>query len=299
MITKPLLAARVEDNSLDTLRFPVAVTKKIDGLRCIKVNGQAVSRTFKPIPNKHIRSLIEKHAPENMDMEITSGKTFQECTGNIMRHDGEPSFKLWIIDFAGLGNDQPFLERIKAVEAYVKKNWKDVPFEYEVLSPTMANNKEELLALESKIVGQGFEGAMVRDPYGPYKCGRSTFKEGILIKIKRFSDTEAKVLDIVELMHNENTAEKDNFGRTKRSTAKDGLVPADTMGNLMVVGLEGEYKGVEFSVGTGFDQATRDYIWKNKKKFLGKTVKVKYFPTGAKDAPRFPTFLGFRDKEDM
>jgi DNA ligase-1 len=57
--------------------------------------------------------------------------------------------------------------------------------------------------------------------------------------------------------------------------------------------------GVEFEVGTGFDDGLRLAIWKNKDYYGKKIVKYKFFPTGSKDKPRFPVFLGFRDAIDI
>jgi DNA ligase-1 len=302
MITKPLLAARSDSEDLSTLRFPVGVTVKVDGIRCIKIGGKALSRTFKPIPNRHIRETIEKWVPDGMDMELLSSDNFQEATGNIMRHEGKPEFTIYVIDYVPNDLNEPYMKRMIEAFDYAANHWSihhDLPFKWMVLSPTLVHNKEELDRAETAALEKGYEGIMVRDPHGRYKCGRSSFNEGILIKVKRFSDTEAEVLDFEELYHNENTAEKDAFGRTKRSTAQDGLKGGGTLGKLMVRGLEGDFKGVEFSVGSGFTQAQRDDLWKTRAKLKGQIVKVKYFPTGVKDAPRFPVFLGFRHKEDM
>jgi DNA ligase-1 len=70
----------------------------------------------------------------------------------------------------------------------------------------------------------------------------------------------------------------------------------NTMGCLNVRDLKSK---VEFSIGTGFDADLRKHIWEGRKCVLGKIVKYKYFAGGSKDKPRFPVFLGFRDKRDM
>ena len=57
--------------------------------------------------------------------------------------------------------------------------------------------------------------------------------------------------------------------------------------------------GVEFRIGTGFDQADRDSLWRAEGGVLGRIVKYKFFPVGVKEKPRHPVFLGFRDKRDM
>jgi len=303
-ITKPLLAARVEDNDIAALNYPLGVTFKVDGLRCLKIDGHAVSRTFKPIPNHHIRTLIEKWVPDGMDMEITMDGypktgTFQETSGNIMREDGQPNFKIWIIDYVDGKLDEPYDVRIRRAATYCLDHWDDVPFEWYVLQPFTAKDVEEVTKQETGALAEGFEGVMLRDLKARYKCGRSTFREGILIKVKRFEDCEAVIRTVEELYHNGNEAQEDAFGRTKRSTAQDKMVPMDTLGALIVEGHGGDYHGISFRVGTGFTQAQRAELWGKRKDIVGKLVKVKYFPTGVKDAPRFPTFVGFRDPRDM
>jgi len=57
--------------------------------------------------------------------------------------------------------------------------------------------------------------------------------------------------------------------------------------------------GKEFKIGTGFDDTTREFIWKNKESYIGKIVKYKTQLHGSKDKPRFPVFLGFRHEEDF
>ena len=46
-ITKPMLAGKCERP--DALNFPVLATPKLDGIRCLKIGGRALTRSFKPI----------------------------------------------------------------------------------------------------------------------------------------------------------------------------------------------------------------------------------------------------------
>ena len=62
---------------------------------------------------------------------------------------------------------------------------------------------------------------------------------------------------------------------------------------------EQKAESIEFNIGSGMDDATRAEIWVNRSKYLGAVAKFKCFPIGAKDAPRFPVFLGFRDLSDF
>ena len=164
------------------------------------------------------------------------------------------------------------------------------------LIPKFIYNKEELMDFESECLKEGFEGVMLREPMGKYKCGRSTMKEQILLKLKRFYDAEARVLGFEERLHNENSKEKDEFGLSKRSSKKVGMKPANTLGALLV---EDIGTGAKFGVGSGFDDTLRKQIWDSRESILGKIVKYKYQTVGVKNVPRFPVFLGFRNKLDM
>ena len=130
----------------------------------------------------------------------------------------------------------------------------------------------------------------------PYKCGRSSLKEGYLLKIKKFTDAEAVVIGYEEMMSNQNEAEKDAFGRTKRSTRADGMVPAGVLGALVVRDLT---TNIEFKVSTGMDAYQRLMFWTQRDNLMGKIVKYKSQEAGVLIKPRFPVFLGFRSPEDM
>jgi DNA ligase 1 len=286
-IQKPLLAGKFDPKKA---KFPYIATPKIDGIRFLMVEGVAVSRTFKPIRNKHIQELLH-HLPDGIDGELTCGDTFQSSTSGIMRIEGEPNFKAWIFDYVDPDpvTILPFDLRMLNMPPL------NVSFDYEILSGTNVNSMEEIDTYESACLEFGYEGIMLRDPNGTYKFGRSTARDNILLKVKRFLDDEAEVIGIEEKMSNQNVAEKDNFGRTKRSSCLDGMVPMETAGALKVRNKDGQ----EFSIGSGLNDEMRDEIWANKKYYIGKMVKYKYFPQGVKDLPRHPVFLGFRHPDDM
>jgi DNA ligase-1 len=56
---------------------------------------------------------------------------------------------------------------------------------------------------------------------------------------------------------------------------------------------------VEFDIGTGFTADQRQLLWSVGDNLIGRVVKYKSQPTGVKEKPRFPVFLGFRDAVDM
>lgn len=289
MIKKPMLAVDCGDTA--TLQYPLYATPKLDGIRCMNVDGCIVSRNFKPIPNSHIRQLLGHELPEGADGEICLKSTmaFNEVSSAVMRETGIPDFVYYMFDlYSGQGYNARMAEMFRFVG---KGNDIILP-----LYPIIIRNEEELLAYETDMLGLGYEGVMVRTGNSPYKFGRSTVKEGYLLKVKRFTDSEAIVLGFVERMHNGNEATKDAFGRTERSSHKENMVPMNTLGALQVRDIK---SGVEFEVGTGFSDALRKEIWGNKMGWRDSLIKYKSQKSGEKDKPRFPVFLGKRSPNDM
>jgi DNA ligase-1 len=289
------------------LRFPLLASPKLDGVRCICFNGKPMSRSMKVIPNRHIQRLFAENATmlEGLDGELICGKPYAEhpednvfnrTVGNVMHHDGEPEFTFWTFDC--IVTDGGFKDRLHAVEmlAIDKKcpDWMMVVPHLNVIDLKTVN------AFEAGMVEMGYEGTMLRDPNGPYKQGRSTAREGYLLKVKRHADAEAVIVGFEEEMENTNEATKNEIGRTKRSVAVEGLVGKGRLGAFRVKGLDNQaWSGVEFSIGTGIDHASRQSWWDARESLVGKLVTYLYQPVGSLDAPRHPVFKGFRDPIDM
>lgn len=287
LITKPMLAVAVED--LNQVRFPVIASPKLDGIRCVKVGGKALSRKFKPIPNHFVRNWIEQNCPDGFDGEIMcSGLTFNQIQSEIMSEDGEPSFQYVVFDYVKDDLKKPYEDRLKdLVQAMTLKDSGRLQMNDSVI----VDNLDTLKNYEEQCVNDGFEGVMIRSLSSPYKLGRSTLKEQYLLKIKRFEDAEAVVVGFEEKMKNNNKLEKNELGYAKRSSSMSGLEAAGVLGALLV---KDPKTGEEFSIGSGFGDIMRKEIWNNKDKYLNKLVTYKFQPSGGKDLPRFPVFKGFR-----
>jgi len=287
-ITKPMLACTLE--GMDSIVFPVLATPKLDGIRCLIQNGQAVSRNFKPIQNSYIREQMYP-LPDGLDGElILEGKKFNEVSSAVMSGDGEPDFRYYVFDYVSDELGKPYNERMAELDKL------PLPSFCVKLLPKVINDLSTLLAYENKCVGEGYEGVMIRTPNSPYKCGRSTSREGYLQKIKRFTDSEAAIIDFEEREHNANEATTDLLGHTKRSSHQENMVKTGTLGALRVRDVKTQ---VEFKIGTGYDDALRQEIWDNKDKYSKLLVKYKSQASGAKEAPRFPVFIGFRNENDL
>jgi DNA ligase-1 len=245
---------------------------KLDGIRATIQGGVVYSRNGKPIRNRFIQSVLGTPDLDGLDGELivgspTSPDAFRVSTSGVMSAEGEPQFTFHVFDHF---SDKPFHVRLDTAREIVK----DFMDSRVVIVPhVFVINDEQLELYESQLLEEGYEGVMLRCPGGVYKQGRSTVKEGLLLKVKRFVDNEATIIGYVE-------------------------------GEGKLEGMLGKFvcqteEGVVFGVGSGYSEALRQELWSVRDEMIGQLLKFKHFEVGAKDAPRFPTFIGIRDRSDL
>jgi DNA ligase-1 len=291
---KPMLAAKCGDPGI--LKFPLMVSPKLDGVRATVVGRKLLTRSLKSVPNHHIYDVLSRAEYEGLDGELVVGETsakdcFNRSTSAIMSRDGAPDFKFWVFDNAAIPHTS-FQQRYASVATFFGSK---PPF-IESVPHFMCHTAQDLIMFENTFVSQGYEGLMIRSLTGPYKYGRSTEREGYLLKLKRFADSEAEVIGYEERMHNANEATINELGYAERSSHKENQVPTGTLGALHVRDIA---NGWEFKIGTGFTEHQRHKFWELREVLKGRIVKYRYQPAGMKDVPRFPAYLGFRDVRDM
>lgn len=290
---KPMLAAVLESSA--TLCYPALASPKLDGVRCLIINGVATSRSLKPIPNAYVQRLFGDKRLNGLDGELivgpaTAEDAYRRTTSGVMRADLQPDVHFFVFD--NYLCDAPFQKRL--AEAYRQVIKHHTSFA-SVVAHAEVRSEVDLNLYEAERLAEGYEGVMLRDPSGPYKEGRSTAKEGFLLKLKRFQDAEARVVGVEQMMQNTNAPKKNALGHTERSSHKAGKKAMPLLGGLVVRDME---TGVEFTIGTGFTLADRAKLWKERRGLAGRLLKYKSQPTGVKDKPRFPVFLGWRDGRD-
>jgi DNA ligase-1 len=283
-------------DDISKVKFPVLATPKLDGIRCLRVNGKTLSRKFLDIPNNYIQKMTAD-LPDGLDGELMiPNGTFNQVQSAVMREEGEPVFEFHVFDYITTSLTEPYRDRMKKLKDL------NLPSFCKLVLPVELKSIAEMDGYEDACLAEGFEGIMIRSPNSPYKCGRATEREGYLLKVKRFKDSEAEVIGFEEQMENTNEAEQDAFGRTKRSKHVAGMIGKNTLGKFLVreVG-DTPWNGKEFAIGTGegLTMELRQSIWNDRESHLGKIVTYKYQPHGVKDLPRLPIWKGFRDKRDI
>ena len=283
---KPMLASPFDEA---LLKFPVLASPKLDGVRAIVRDGVVLSRALKPIPNKWVQQRFS-HL-EHFDGELIVGASnhpdvLRTTTSGVMRVEGEPDVSFHVFDHVE-NHARLYTVRYDLLEEDTEINVFVVP-QHELM------NTFELNAFEHEVLAEGYEGVMLRRPDAPYKFGRSTAREGYLLKVKRFHDDEFEIVGFEEEMFNANEATTSELGRTKRSSHKANKIPKGRLGALVL-----KYGDTTFNCGTGFNDTERERIWAERERYLGQFAKIKYFAHGIKDVPKLPSFLGIRDVRDM
>lgn len=302
------------------LKYPLLGSPKIDGIRCITrevqqleydgelteiatgvYENKCISRELIELPSRQVQAMYANCL--DLDGELTVGSpcaygVYNLTQSHVMSRD-KPHAELKFNVFDSTDDalcDLAFEERLEHATAMVAIYRKQNPLvAIEIVPHVMITCFEELIEFENTQLLAGYEGVMLRSPKSHYKYGRGTFKEGLNYKLKRSMDAEFLITGFEEGNTNQNALEISETGYAKRSSAKEGLVPANTLGKFVV-----DYNGQDMFVAPGaFTHAQRKYIWDNREDFKGQFLKVRFFGHGIKNLPRHPRAQGFRSKIDM
>lgn len=285
---KPMLADAVD---LKILHYPVVVSPKLDGVRATFINGVLRTRSLKPLANRAIQQIRSDYP---LDGELIVGdangkSVFRDTMKVVSAFDADIKYlKYHVFDIVYEGG---FRSRLHAAHAAIEGNDFMIPVPH-----AHCLDETELLRYEDWALEAGFEGVMLRDPEGKYKFGRSTAREGALLKMKRKLTSEARVIGFEEQMHNANELKTDQLGYAERSSHQANMIPTGVLGALVVKDVK---TGISFNVGTGFTAEDRAGIWKQRDTLIWKLISYEYLPYGVKDKPRHPVFLGWRMEEDQ
>lgn len=274
------------------------LTQKLDGHRSVFIykDGQGQFFTRKGLPI----SGLEEQAKEATEVVKTYGrdmvldgelllfnrddlptKDLFRATSRVLR--SETANKTGIlfnvfdalptVEFEQGKSTQTFFDRKNGLEGTLARTIYDrhvhIPHIQIVSNLYYGNDITKIKELQERYVKpNGWEGLMLNITDGYYQTKRT--KD--LLKIKEFFDADVVVKDVFE---------------------GDGKLKG-TLGGIIV-----DYKGYDVRVGTGFDDASRDYYWNNQDEIIGKVATVQYFEETNNQnddsiSLRFPVFITVR-----
>jgi len=306
----------------EKVRFPCAISPKIDGVRGANLDRTLRGRSLKTHKNIFITNEFSGEDTYGFDGEfvaasLTDPKLVQKTSSMMATVNLIPKVYGWcLFDYVTPETEKlPYLERYAALRKRLN--------ELETINPrirkflmavpvVVVDNMEELLKHEESWLEQGYEGLIGRALDQPYKHGRATAKEGGLWRIKRFIESEARVVSLTEGTTNTNEATVNEKGNTSRSTHQENMIPNGMVGTMECSLCEDIYDPfgsktvplfkagqiITVSHGKMTDYEARHYF-ENPDQLVNHIIKFKFFPKGIKDKPRFPTYVCHRDENDM
>jgi DNA ligase-1 len=299
MAFKPLLAViddpKKSPDFFGGLRYPLMVSPKLDGIRCIVKEHETLSRTGKVLPSEQVQRefcMLNHTDGELIAGDICHPEVYNITNSHVMSRNKPTDMSYHTFDWTHPDwLEKPFYQRVEELRRQIAP-WDVLQY----VAHELVENLDDLLEYEQRQLELGFEGIMMRDPMGRYKNGRSTYKEGILYKLKRFTDGEALIIGYVQRQENHNEQTRDELGFAKRSDHKANKVPVDMVGKFLVGNPDDPD---EIAPGSFTHEQLRE-MWLNADKYIGKAyVKFRHFEHGVKSRLRLPRAVGLRHPMDM
>lgn len=299
---RPMLAPNKTD--YEKITFPKLGSPKLDGFRSFVHDMVPLTRSGEEFPNNFVRATLAGRLLDGLDGELIVGapnlkETFNNSSGPLRRHEGEPDFKFYLFDDR-TEHSNPFSARLMSVHermSYVNAQNPELAARLVIVPQVIIEDMGALARFEAECLIQGYEGVMLKDPSGAYKFGRATMNENLLVKVKRFETREAKITAFEIQMHNENEAFKDELGRTKRSEVAEGLRRTDMVGAAWV---EDDMFPRPFKISLAtMTHEEKKHALLFPEKYVGEICRYTYFPHGVVEVPRHGQYDGLRPSFDL
>ena len=249
-----LLLANVWNPSIDPTGW--WISEKYDGLRAYWDGQKLWSRKGNLIhaPDYFLAELPRDIALDG-ELWIGHGK-FEETMSIVRSETPDDRWKrVRYMVFDAPQAEGTFEKRMQFLRASVSQENRFVT----IVAQERCRGVAQLLAERDRVVREGGEGVMLRQPESAYEAGRSP----TLLKVKPYDDAEATVI-----------AHEPGKGKF-----------AGKLGALRVRTDDGR----EFSIGTGFTDADRD-----SPPPLGTVITYRFQGLTARGLPRFPSYLRVR-----
>lgn len=271
VVILPMLAKSYDDekHKID-YGTPVYIQPKLDGMRCLAIikNGFAtlLSRDGKFIANMtHIANDLVGLDDQILDGELyVHGKSFQENMKLIKKYvpNYTEEVKYHVYDIV---SGSILIDRMSKIETLFESN----DFKHLVKVPSsQLYNSNDVAALHSLNISEGYEGSMIRHGNTPYGVNKRCDS---LLKYKDFQDIDAEIIDIT---------------------------PNDSNplhGTPLLKYSVNKHSGVSISIfkaGVKMSHEDRIDLLANKHLYIGKLANIRFFEWTDDGNPRFPVMIG-------
>lgn len=277
----PMLAHKFEGRKAERFVWPGYAQPKLDGVRCLAQRNKdgsilLTSRAGLEWNVPLVAQRLAKWLPDDMivDGEIyIHGSSCQSITSLVKSANPKgKSFKpeskaleyhIYDVPSAEGRDDEPWEQRVRHLEQIVRR--------HEIVVPTFqVEDMVDLKQQHGSFIESGYEGTIVRASHGLYQWG---YRSDELLKYKDFQDAEFRVLDACD-------------GRGKMEGAVIWTCVNDTSNGT-------------FECSMKCTMEERKNYYKNKDKYIGGKLTVRFFDRTDDGLPRFPVGIVFRDAKDL
>ena len=256
-------------------------TPKLDGIRGFFQDGILLARSGKPIIGfpeivEELTNICEDNDLSFIDGELYSHDIpFQKIQGFVMRSKNikpEEKKKIKFNIFAIGSKKGEWRNTEKMYDSLTYLDWEDYTYVTPLEYKKVPNIQENINALCTEYIKQGYEGAMLRSGQTAYKWKRTDD----LLKVKLFLEEDFNVVGF-------------NEGTGKH------------VGRLGAIRVEGNLDGkrIVCKVGSGYSDEERTDLWGKEEEYVGKKVEVKFQGITDREVDgnwslRFPVFNKFK-----
>jgi len=247
------------------ISFPCYAQPKLDGVRCVAVGDELISRNGCPFPTlEHIKKELKLNTDKLiLDGELyTDDINFEKISGLVRKtkktpEEEEDSLKIYFNVFDVIDTNLDFEERLARLNKFFNAN-KNMQHIKQVVTED-CKDEQQVMEYLDKYTNQGYEGVIVRNKKGKYA---ENARSNNLQKLKKFKDEEFEIIDF-----------------TSAKTGKE-------IG--CVVWICKTKEGKKFNVRPLGSYEDRKKLYNNGKDYIGKMLTVKYQELTHDHVPRFP-----------
>jgi DNA ligase-1 len=287
---------------------PMMASYKLDGMRCIFKNGEMLSRQFKPILNKQLNERFEPLKKLSLEYhEIYDGELYSHeidfqgimhyCRTEDLGDEPLPeSINFYCFDCLSgelfeLAKNESARCRYELIEEMKEM---DIPH-FVALEQRIVSTPEETKKMFEEAISKGFEGLILKNPMSTYKFGRISVPSGDGYKFKPYQTFDGRIVGVEQATEVDPTVERKvgELGYHKTSRKKGDRIPIEKASAFRV-----RYEDREVKVSLAMTDEEKEKIWREKDSYTGKYIEYKGMLVGAKDLPRHPVFIRFREDKD-
>ena len=291
---------KAENCDLNLIRFPVVCLVKIDGVNGGNLSDKFTARTLKPFKNSVVSDVFSHPLLAGFNGELavgslTDGATCRRTSSVVNSYSWNSSGEvptLYPFDYVTEQTQKfSFTDRYHLLRGLIDKLPPELAqFVKPLPSVKLCKTLEEVLAFHEMVISLGYEGTILRWHLAPHKNGRSTVKEGYLLRLKDQETDEAIVLSLVEAEENQNIAQINELGETFRTSHKENKVGKGMVGSFICL-----WNGMEIDVSAGqLKHDARREIWETGG-WIGRTIQFRYLKYGMLNKPRHPRYVAPRE----